>query len=112
MDQHNQSENLAKLYFETYTKLWDQIIETNQANIKLETDFEIKADLQKQHDLLCSYINKQHDIFVAMYNLSQSMITKREFEYQKQYIRLLRGYIKSLGANPSNVNFNTANDLY
>lgn len=112
MDQHNQADNLAKLYFETYNQLWDQIIETNQTNIKLETDFEIKADLQKQHDLLCSLINRQHDIFKALHNLNLNMITKREFELQKQYIRLLRGYIKSLGANPSNVNFNTANDLY
>ena len=112
MDQHNQADNLAKLYFETYNQLWNQIIEKNQANIKLETDFEIKADLQKQHDLLCSLINRQHDIFNALHNLNSNMITRREFAFQKQYIILLRGYIKSLGANPSNVNFNTANDLY
>lgn len=109
---HNRATELANKYNLIYNALFDEILEPNQINIKLEADFELKDQLQKQHNRLCILINMQHDVFEAIINIINDLPSQQQLNWYKDYSRLLRKSIKDLGGNPSNINFSKINDLY
>jgi hypothetical protein len=102
---------ISNVYYEKYARLWAEIIEPNERNIKQVDDWKERAELQKKHDLLCRLINEQYDILSSIVEAATTRPTEKEYEWQKNYIRLLRNYIKVLGGNPSIVNFSKISDI-
>ena len=101
---------LASNFNNFYNQLWNEIIDTNQANIKQETDYHTRMQLQQKHDRLVELINKQFDCFYALHSLASDMPTNNQLAWQKEYTKALRKYIKDLGGNPSIVNFTLKSD--